>query len=231
MNWLVRGFRSTVGTKMLVAVSGLLLLGFVLAHMAGNLQVFAGQEQLNAYAKKLKGLGPVLWLMRGGLLAILLLHVGSVIRLNKLNQRARPVAYVQRRPLVSTPASRTMLISGGAILLFVVYHLLHFTLGATNPDHFALKDAAGRHDVYSMVVLGFQQMHITAIYVAAMVLLGLHLSHGVASLFQTLGWNQPKYRKFTRLTGLGLTGLIVVGNSVMPLACLFGIVKLPAGVS
>lgn len=229
MNWLVRGLRSSVGTKYLMAISGVALLLFVIAHMAGNLLVFAGQDALNEYAAGIKGLGPLLWVMRAGLLGIALLHVACAARLTLQNRAARPVAYEQLQPLRSTYASRTMVMSGVIILAFVAFHLLHFTLGATHPEHFALQDAQGRHDVYSMVLLGFRQVPVAIAYVVAMVLLGLHLSHGIASLFQTVGWTAPKYRAFTTWTGRGIAALIVLGNCAMPLAALCRVLPLPDG--
>ena len=229
MKWLLRGLSSSVGTKQLMALTGVALLLFVLAHMLGNLQIFLGQEAYNAYAAKLKGLGPVLWVLRGGLLGVFLLHVGCALCLTRRNRAARPVPYAVQEPLASTYASRTMLMSGLVVAAFVVYHLLHFTLGVTDPDAYHLVDAAGRHDVYSMFVLGFQQVPVALAYVGAMVLLGLHLAHGIPSLFQTVGWNAPRYRGLTTLVGRGLAALIVLGNVAMPLAVLFGAVGLPGG--
>jgi succinate dehydrogenase / fumarate reductase cytochrome b subunit len=229
MKWLLRGLTSSVGTKQLMALTGVALLLFVLAHMLGNLQVFAGQEAYNAYAAKLKSLGPVLWVMRGGLLAVFLLHVGCAVRLTRRNRAARPVPYAVVEPLRSTYASRTMVMSGLIVLAFVIYHLLHFTLGVTDPDAAHLVDEAGRHDVYSMFVLGFQSVPVALGYVGAMLLLGLHLAHGIQSLFQTIGWSAPRYRPLTTLAGRGLAALIVLGNVAMPLSVLFGAVRLPGG--
>ncbi|MGE0191726.1 MAG: succinate dehydrogenase cytochrome b subunit [Planctomycetota bacterium] len=227
MKWLLRGLSSSVGTKQVMALTGVGLLGFVLVHMLGNLQVFLGQEAYNAYAAKLKSLGGLLWVARGGLLALFVAHIACAIKLTLRNKAARPVPYAVSEPLASTMASRSMVLSGLVILAFVVYHLLHFTLGVTDPEAFQLTDVLGRHDVYSMFVLGFQKAPVAIAYVIAMLCLGLHLAHGIQSLFQTLGWNGPRYRPLTKAIGLGLTGLIVAGNVAMPLAVLFGVIRLP----
>ncbi|MGQ0553388.1 MAG: succinate dehydrogenase cytochrome b subunit [Planctomycetota bacterium] len=218
---------SSLGRKILVALTGLGLLGFVLAHMLGNLQVFLGPEALNAYAENLKGLGPLLWVARIGLLALALTHVVLALRTAAQNRAARPVPYVASGRVQSTPGARSMTLTGLMILAFVLYHLAHFTWGATHPEHFALRDGEGRPDVYSMVVLGFQQPGITGLYCVAMLLLGLHLSHGVASTCQTLGLNSPVWAPRIRSAGYGITALIVLGNLSIPLAVLLGLVRTP----
>ncbi len=222
MSWLSRGLGSSVGLKFLAAISGLFLLLFVIGHMLGNLQVFIGPEQLNAYAAKLQGLGPGLWVIRFGLLAIFVLHVFVVAKLQTDNWKARPVGYDHLKPLKSTTASRTMIWSGLLIFAFVTYHLLHFTVKST---HMALhQEVDGMPDVYGMVIHGFQQAPVAIAYIVAMVILFFHLKHGIASLFQSLGWNAPKYRVFTERLGLGVAALILIGNVSMPLLILLGIV-------
>ena len=229
MNWLVRGFKSSVGAKFVVAITGLLLIGFLLAHLLGNLQIFLGADALNSYAAKLQELGPLLWVARIGLLAIFVVHVSFALRLNWRNKRARPIAYGVQKPIKSTHASRSMASTGVVVLLFVIYHLMHFTLGvAIRPDFHALTDPSGRHDVYRMVVLGFQQPAIAMFYIVAMLGLGTHLFHGIGSFFQSIGWNGPRYRPLTVWLGRGLALAIVIGNIAMPLAALAGILELPA---
>lgn len=229
MNWLLRGLKSSIGLKYVMAVTGLLLLLFVIAHLAGNLQVYAGPQQINDYAAQLKGLGPILWLMRGGLLAIFAIHIAAAIALTRRNRKARSQPYAVQRFPQSTTSSRMMVSTGIVVLLFVIYHLMHFTLGVgIRPDFFAFKDEAGRHDVYSMMVAGFQQLPIALMYIVSMVGLGIHLMHGAASLFQSLGWNQPKYRTFTKLAMRGLVAIIIIGNISMPVAALTGLLELPA---
>ncbi len=224
MTSLRRGLTSSVGTKQVMALSGAGLLVFVLGHMLGNLQIFRGPDAYNAYAAGMQALGPLLWIARAGLLALLVVHVACAIRLSRRNRAARPVPYAVREPLASTFASRSMVLTGLMVLAFVVYHLLHFTIGVTDPDAFHRTDALGRHDVYSMVVLGFRSAPVAIAYAVAMLLLGLHLAHGIQSLFQTLGLSSPRYRPLTRAIGWGVAGLIVLGNVAMPLAALFGVV-------
>ncbi len=224
MRWLWQGLTTSVGTKFLMALTGMFLFLFTVAHMVGNLQVFAGPDQLNAYAAGLKKLGPILWVMRLGLLATFVAHILCAFSLVKRNEEARPVQYAVMRPIAATYASRTMIMSGLIVLAFVVYHLAHFTLGWTHGDHFALRDARDRHDVYRMVVLGFQSPFVALSYVVAMVFLGLHLSHGAASLFQSMGWNRKKYSCFFAGAARGLAMLVVLGNLAMPLSILFRLV-------
>lgn len=230
MGWFARGLSSSVGTKYVAAISGLFLLLFVLAHMLGNLQIFLGPEALNAYAHKLQSLGAALWVARAGLLGILALHLWAVLRLQLKNWAARPVKYADQSPLKSTLASRTMIWTGLLVLAFIVYHVLHFTLGVTDPATYAQVDpATGYKDVYGMVVRGFQQAPVAISYIVAMFLLWFHLKHGITSIFQTLGLNAPKYENLTLRLGQGLATLILVGNVSMPLMVLLGVVGLPQG--
>jgi succinate dehydrogenase / fumarate reductase cytochrome b subunit len=231
MNWLVAGFGSSIGTKFVMATTGLLLSLFVVAHMLGNLQVFAGREQFNAYAHALQGLGPLLWVARAGLLIILLVHVRCAFKLTQDARKARPIAYGVKRPLKSTYASRTMLMTGLIVFAFIVFHILHFTTGTIHSDFYALVDDQGRHDTYGMFVRGFQHLPTTVAYILAMGILGLHLSHGLSSLVQSMGWMRPKYREMIRQGGLVVTAIIVIGNISMPLACLLGVIKLPGAAS
>jgi succinate dehydrogenase / fumarate reductase cytochrome b subunit len=168
---------SSVNAKMWMAITGSGLLLFVVVHMLGNLQIYLGQETLNSYAKKLKSLPLLLWTARLGLLALFTLHLDLAIRVTRHNHFARPQRYVINDPVETTLASRTMFSSGLVILAFVTYHLLHFTVGVTEPSIHKLVDPAGRHDVYSMVVLGFQNVYVSGAYIIAMIFLALHLSH------------------------------------------------------
>jgi succinate dehydrogenase / fumarate reductase cytochrome b subunit len=234
MNWLARTLGSSVGRKMIVALTGLALLGFVIAHMLGNLQVFLGPEALNAYAANLKSLGPVLWLMRGGLVVVFVMHVGLALRLAAENRAARPERYAHPGRVQSTSGARTMIVTGLMVLLFILYHLAHFTWGLTDPANFNIAEAlqtptgpVNRHDVYSMVVLGFRQPLVSGLYLAAMACLALHLSHGVQSVFQSLGLNHPKYETCIRRLGIGLAWIIFLGNASMPVAVMAGLVDLP----
>ena len=215
----------------MMALSGMIMVGFVLGHMLGNLQIFIGQEALNSYADMLQNTPILLWGTRVALLMAVLAHVASGIRLSLLNRQARPDRYATKSYVRASIGSRTMALSGLVVLAFVVYHLLHFTLGVTHPDHKALVDAAGRPDVYSMVILGFQQPIVSISYIVAMLLLGLHLSHGASSMFQSLGLNHEKYNGLLEKVGPGLALVTVLGNCSMPLAVLMGVISLPGGIN
>lgn len=216
-----QGFASTVGCKVVVAVSGALLVGFALQHMLGNLQIYLGANVFNGYAASLKSLGPLLWVARLALLAAVVVHLVGTVKLTIRNRAARPQGYAMQSPIVSTFASRSMLLSGGILAAFIIYHLLHFTIGVTHPEYFQMRDALGRHDVYSMVILGFREPLVSLFYIVAMGLLGMHLGHGVPSLFQTAGWSGHSRRAAIEGFGRLLAVIIVVGNISIPLACLF----------
>jgi succinate dehydrogenase / fumarate reductase, cytochrome b subunit len=216
--------RSSLGSKYLMALTGLGLTGFVIAHMLGNLQVFLGRDALNSYAAALKHMGGLLWIARAGLLAIFVLHIIYGIKLALANHEARPVPYHFKQYREATLASRTMIWTGLVILAFVLFHLAHFTFFLVNSGFSELHDAQGRHDVYAMTILGFRNPVISLLYVVAMALLAFHLSHGFQSLFQSLGLNHPRWLSAIRGTSLGLAVVIFVGNSAMPLAVLFRLV-------
>ncbi len=183
---------STVGRKILMAVTGLLLLAFVTVHLIGNLSVFAGSDSINAYAKALHDLGPLVWLFRLGMLALFAIHITFGVQLYMENKAATPEPYAIQKTLVTSFSAKTMIFTGLIILLFLLYHLLHFTVQVTNPSISAVNlplDAAARLDVYSMVVFSFQKVFISLIYIIAMVALLLHLAHGMSSWVQTLGWS------------------------------------------
>lgn len=218
---------TSIGSKTVMAVTGMMLFGFVLVHMLGNLQIFAGPDKLNAYAKGLADLGPLLWVARAGLLGLFALHLAAAYTIVRANRAARPDAYLSVKPQVTTYAARTMVYSGLLVLAFVVYHLAHFTFGWVAPSHAALLDASGRHDVYSMVVLGFRVPAIAISYVVAQAVLALHLSHGLSSAFQTLGVTHPRLAFLKAGFGRATAVLVFLGNVSMPLAALFGGLHLP----
>lgn len=241
-----RTMKSSIGAKWVMALTGLGLVGFVIAHMIGNLQIFVGREKINHYAETLQDLGPVLWAMRAGLLTMFVLHVATAIRITNANRAARPVPYTTAESQVTTYAARTMLMSGLIVLAFVLYHLAHFTFGWTNPDHYALHEkviAVGsvldpspgaqgapfhdyqRHDVYAMVVAGFQLPLVAGLYIVAQALLCLHISHGVSSALHTLGVTHPALRVLKSKIGVVLATLIFLGNCSIPVAILLGVVK------
>jgi len=225
MNLFSRAYRSSLGKKYVMAITGLLLFGFVIVHMAGNLQVYLGPEPMNAYAELLQSKPGLLWTARVGLFLIAVLHIISALQLAAENRAARPEPYAEGKPLASL-ASRTILLSGLIIFAFIVYHLMHFTLGVTNPDFMDLHDAAGRHDVYTMVVEGFRNPYVSAFYIISMGLLCLHLSHGVSSLFQSLGIRRKAtvtaFNRFAQISAI----VVFIGNCSIPISILAGWVKL-----
>src|SRR3989338_1130503 len=222
--------KASVGKKAVVAVTGALLYLFVIAHTLGNLQIFIGQEWLNAYAQHLKDWPFVLWPARAGLLAALVLHVAVSINLAAENRRARPIAYAKKRFVKASLASRTMIFSGLLIFAFIVYHLLHYTFHVTHPQYSGLIDAKGRHDVYSMVVLSFRELPVSAGYIAAMAALALHVGHGGQSLFQSLGFNDEKRLPLLEQASVAMGWIFFIGNASIPVAAWAGWIMLPPGV-
>jgi succinate dehydrogenase cytochrome b subunit len=228
LQWATDLLSTTVGSKIVVALTGLGLTGFVIAHLIGNLKIFDGQDAINGYARFLKDLGPWLWAARIGLLTVFLLHITLAILLKARSARARPIRYQHAATIQATSASRTMLSTGVVIGVFVLFHLAHFTfawvstttaisMSGDQPafvesNYLNLVDAKGRHDVYSMVVAGFKNPVIAVFYFLAQLVIFVHLSHGISSTFQTLGFNTPRFQKFIKSFGLGLAALIAIGN-------------------
>jgi succinate dehydrogenase / fumarate reductase cytochrome b subunit len=222
-------WNSSIGIKLIVAVTGGLLLLFVIGHMVGNLQIFLGQDALNTYAEKLRAFPALLWVVRLGLLAVAAVHVTLTIYLALQNNQARPTAYRRKEAIKATLSSRSTVVSGLVILAFVLYHLMHFTWRVTNPEYAALTDMHGRFDVYSMVILSFRNVFVSGAYIIAMILLGYHLSHGIASVFQTIGWNTPRTRPFFERLAFVVATIVVAGTISIPVSILLGLVKLPGG--
>ncbi|MGI8955439.1 MAG: succinate dehydrogenase cytochrome b subunit [Chthoniobacterales bacterium] len=219
--------RSSVGRKIIVAVTGVILILFVVGHLLGNLQIFLGPEWINGYAEHLRELGPFLWVIRAFLLLVVLLHIYYTIRLAIENRRARPERYRRKDAVKATFASRSMALSGLVLVAFIVYHLLHFSVRTTDARFSALpKDPLGHYDVYSMMVLGFQNPLVSGFYILAMFLLALHLSHGSSSFFQSLGLNNQKLAPRLAWSGRVFAWLLFVGYSSIPAAVLLGWVKL-----
>ncbi|TGL57434.1 succinate dehydrogenase cytochrome b subunit [Leptospira ognonensis] len=222
-------FRSSIGKKIIMAITGFIWFGFVIMHMLGNLQIYQGPEKLNAYAKFLKDLGPLLWVARGGLFVAFFGHVAVAILLKRQNASARPVSYSKESTIQASKASTTMFYSGLLLLTFLIYHLLHFTLGVTNPDHssheYLLKNGDSVHDVYAMVILGFQQPSIAIAYIVFMFFLALHFSHALGSMLQTIGIAAPKHHPTLQKIATTLAIIVFIGNTSMPLSILLGLVK------
>ena len=227
MNIITRLFKSSIGKKYVMAVTGCLLFGFVIVHLLGNLQIYLGPDAINAYAALLQGNKLVLWSFRFGLGGLVLLHITTATALTIENRSARPVAYLNSKPPYSSVSARTMVMSGTIIFLFIVYHLLHLTVGLTQPDIMHFTDPKGRHDVYKMMILGFSNPWVSAVYLTGMVLLYLHLSHGIGSFFQSLGLKNRHYGEIILGFSQGAALLIFLGNCSIPLAILTGILHLP----
>ena len=228
MSQFTAALKSSIGSKVVMALTGLGLVLFVIIHMAGNLQMFVGQDAMNAYGVTLRKMPLLLWIARLGLLGLAVFHIVISIRLKLANRAARPTRYVQEKTVQASRSSRTMIISGLIILTFLIYHLLHFTLGVTDPKNFALHDPQGRHDVYNMVIAGFKNPLISGGYILAMVLLFSHLGHGASSWMQSLGWNHPKYNGLIQKIGPVLSWIVGLGFVAIPIAVLLGILK-PVG--
>jgi succinate dehydrogenase / fumarate reductase cytochrome b subunit len=219
--------KSSIGRKYIMGSTGLLLFGFLLSHLAANLLVFAGPDAYNAYGYGLRQYPAFLWVARLGLIAIFLTHISVAISLRIENKKARPVSYSFNNTEQATLASRTMAQTGILMLAFALYHLAHYTLFITNPEFATLRDPQGRHDTYSMVVLAFQNPAIAISYLLAMLALGVHLFHGLPSIFQSLGLNARTVWPWIRKTGITLGLLLMLGFSSIPLAIWAGLIKLP----
>jgi succinate dehydrogenase cytochrome b subunit len=226
MNRLVRLFGASVGRKLVAATTGVLLIAFLVGHLFGNLKVFQGPESLNAYAAFLQG-HPLVWVFRAGLLTVFVLHVWATLSLALENRAARPERYRLYRPQAATFVSRSMALTGILILVFVVYHLLHFTLGIVGPGGVAFAQAHEQLDVYAMVVQSFQSPLIAGTYILAMLLLGLHLLHGAASAFQTFGVRHESYDALIKGVCFALTAVLALGNAAIALLVFLGRVSPP----
>jgi succinate dehydrogenase / fumarate reductase cytochrome b subunit len=211
---------STIGKKVVMALSGIVLVGFVFAHMTGNLQLYLGPEAMNAYGRMLRemGHGGALWVARAVLLASVALHIWAAVSLTRQSRAARPLGYRQESWTESTYASRTMRWSGPILLLFILFHLAHFTTGQAHPQFV-------EGDVYGNVIVGFQSVPVVVFYVAAMLALGLHLYHGVWSMLQTLGLSHPRYNPGRHALATLITLAVVGANITFPLAVFFGFVS------
>lgn len=207
--------QTTVGKKVIMAVSGFILVGFVIGHLLGNLQLYLGPEAINGYAAKLHSMPPVVWTARLVLLFAVGVHIASAFSLWARNTQARGSRYKQRKDLATDYAARTMYWSGPILLAFIVYHLLHFTILPAHPG-----------DVYRNVVEGFQVPLIAAFYIVGNIALGFHLFHGVYSAFQSLGANHPRYNNYRRDLAIAICAVVTIGNLSFPIAVLAGFVTL-----
>lgn len=218
-------FQTSLSSKVVVALTGLGLVGFVVVHMLGNLQVFEGPDALNTYAAFLREMPILLWTTRLGLLGAAALHIGLAVQLALRNRRARSVPYAVRRYRHASWASRTMTLTGSFLLLFILFHLLHLTAGlldASSPDRL---DAQGHRDVYGKVVHAFHNPFLVAFYLAGQFVLGVHLSHAVSSSVQTLGLEHAAFTRLLKTAGPAIALLVVAGNLAIILAIFLGFVR------
>jgi succinate dehydrogenase / fumarate reductase cytochrome b subunit len=211
-------YSTSIGKKVVMAITGLILFGFVIGHMLGNLQVFMGANQMNAYAAMLKANATLLWGVRIVLLMAVILHIVAAVQLTRMSQRSRPEGYHYKDVIQADYAARTMRWSGPIIAVFVIYHVLHFTTGSVHPRFDV-------HDVYRNVISGFRVWPVSLFYIIAMVALAFHLWHGVWSMFQTLGLINPKSDKMIHRLAAIATLALVIGFISIPMAVLAGLIS------
>jgi succinate dehydrogenase / fumarate reductase cytochrome b subunit len=226
--WALTLYRSTIGKKVIMAVTGLMLVAFVVLHMLGNLQQFMGPAKMNAYAAFLKSTGELLWVARFGLLAATVLHVLMAWQLTRIKRAARPIDYARRHPQVSTLASRSMRWGGFLLLVFIVFHILHFTTGtvfpvASRPD--ARYPGFSHVDVYGNVIAAFREPWVVAFYIVSMLFLTLHLFHGAWSSVRTLGLSKPSRDPLHRRVATVLAVVVWLGFTAIPIAVLVGAIR------
>ena len=219
---------TVIGKKVVMAVTGVVLVGFVIAHMLGNLKIFLGAQAIDDYAVFLRTMGEpmfpygsLLWVARIVLLACVALHITAAVQLTRMNWAARPHGYDTKKSIATTYAARTMRWSGVIVVLFIVYHLLHLTAGAVG-----FRPGAFHHlSVHGNVVGAFSIWYVALFYVVAMACLCLHLSHGIWSLLQTLGWNNARTTSALKALSRGLALVVFVGFVSVPVAVLAGWVR------
>jgi succinate dehydrogenase / fumarate reductase cytochrome b subunit len=220
-------YRSTVGKKIIMAVTGLIWVAFLIAHMLGNLQVFAGQAKIDGYSAMLHGpLGDLLWIVRAVLIVALVLHVTMVVQLTRRSRAARPIGYEHRREAqAATIASRTMVWGGALILVFLVVHILHFTTQTIDPGGWrGMTDTQGNRDVYGNLVASFRLWWVAAFYIIAMIAIGLHLYHGAWSSVRTLGYAKASPHPLRRRIALALAVVVWLGFTLVPVGVLAGVI-------
>ena len=218
-------YQAAIGKKVVMAVTGVILFGYVLAHLIGNLQIYSPDtQQINNYAHFLHAHVVLLWAVRALLLASVVLHITASVQLWRLKQKARPEAYVKKDDLPASYAARTMIWSGPIIAAFVIFHVLHLTVGGVLPLH-TLPD--GDMDVRANVIGGFQNPAVAIFYIVAMALLCMHLYHGLWSMFQSLGVNHPRYTPIIKKFAAAFAWFVAIGNISIPVAVLAGMLRLP----
>ena len=209
-------YRATIGKKVVMAVTGIILVGWIIGHVLGNLLIFRGAAALNEYAALLKSNLALLWAVRVALIVAVVLHVTAAVQLVRQQAASRPVRYVKQTPQESTVASRTIRWGGAIIAVFLVFHLLHMTTGTLHP-------AFSHTDVYGNMLTGLSVPWVAAIYLVAVAALGLHLYHGIWSVFQTLGVNHPSFTAVRRRLAVGIAALVYLGFTAIPVAIVLGL--------
>jgi succinate dehydrogenase (or fumarate reductase) cytochrome b subunit, b558 family len=225
--FLLTFYRSTIGKKIIMAVTGLIGLGFLIVHIAGNLQVFAGAAKINGYGALLHGpLDELTWLVRIVLIVAVILHVLMAYQLTQRSAAARPTGYQRRTPQVSTLASRTMKWGGVLLLVFIVFHILHFTTQTIDPGGVrGLTDSQGHRDVYGNIVASFRIWWVSAFYIVSMIALGMHLYHGAWSSVRTLGYAKASAHPLHRRIALTIAVIVWLGFTLVPVGVIAGILR------
>lgn len=214
----IRFYQASIGKKAVMAVTAVVLFGYVIGHLAGNLQVYLGAAQMDRYAAFLHSMPALLWAVRALLLVCVVLHITASIQLTILKQEARPIGYVKKEAIGSNIASRSMIWSGAMIAAFVIYHLLDLTAGVANTAQYQDLHA------YENLVYSFQRVPVSVFYIIAMLLLGMHLYHGIWSMFQTLGFSHPRYTPMIKRAAAVVAILITAGFISIPIAVMTGVV-------
>jgi succinate dehydrogenase / fumarate reductase cytochrome b subunit len=224
MNRVVRFYEAPIGKKVIMAITGVILFGYVVAHLLGNLQIFGDPQQINKYAAFLHNPANagLLWVARIALLVAVIMHIVASIQLWKLKSDARPVAYVKKDDAAASYASRTMMWSGPIVAAFVIFHVLHLTVGAVLPLQ---EIGPNEPNVRANVIAGFLNPAVSAFYILAMILLCMHLYHGLWSMFQSLGFSHPRYTPRLKKGAAIFAILIAIGNCSIPIAVMAGLVR------
>ncbi len=214
----IRFYQASIGKKAVMAVTGVVLFGYLVGHLAGNMQVYLGQQQMDNYAAFLHSMPALLWGVRLLLVVCVVMHIVASIQITRLKQEARPVGYIKKKEVGSSYASRTMMWSGPIIAAFVIYHILDLTTGAANTAQFRELHA------YENLVYSFRRIPVSVFYIVAMLLLGAHLYHGLWSMFQSMGFSHPRYTPLIKRAAAWVAILLVAGFISIPISVLAGLV-------
>ena len=218
LNKAIRFYQASIGKKAVMAVTGVVLFGYVVGHLAGNMQVYMGAERMDKYAEFLHSMPVLLWAVRALLAASVILHITASLQLQKLKLDARPTGYVKKEAIDSSLASRSMIWSGAMIAAFVIYHILDLTTGAAGAAQFHELHA------YENLVYSFRRLPVSVFYILGMILLGMHLYHGLWSIFQTAGFSHPRYTPIIKRAAAWVAILIAAGFISIPISVLTGLV-------